>query len=112
LPLGGYVRFPENYDRELFEEQEQRKRDARSKIRKLEAAQSHVQQQGWDWKEEVLDAATLGFWKERKSDNDRKKRNIERKLKEEAQLLQLESTPWWKRLFMKKKYRIGISINE
>jgi len=102
LPLGGYVRFPENYDRELFEEQEQRKRDARSKIRKLEAAQSHVQQQGWDWKEEVLDAATLGFWKERKSDNDRKKRNIERKLKEEAQLLQLESTPWWKRLFMKK----------
>merc|ERR1712238_629532 len=54
-----------------------------------------------NWKEEVLNAITLGFWNERNSDTERKEREIKRKENEEAKLVQLRSTPWWKRPFVK-----------
>jgi hypothetical protein len=99
LPLGGYVRFPENFDSELLQENEQIKRDARSEIRQIEREQNI--QKEWNLKEEVLNAVTLGYWNERKSDNERKQRLIERKERVEANKLELESIPWWKRLFVK-----------
>ena len=99
LPLGGYVRFPENFDSELVQENDQIRRDARSEIRQIEREQNIDKE--WNVKEEVLNAVTLGFWNERKSDNDRKQRLIERKERVEANKMELESIPLWKRLFVK-----------
>ena len=99
LPLGGYVRFPENFDSELVQENDQIRRDARSEIRQIEREQNIDKE--WNLKEEVLNAVTLGFWNERKSDNDRKQRLIERKERVEANKMELESIPLWKRLFVK-----------
>jgi len=99
LPLGGYVRFPENFDSELLQENDQFKREARSKIRKFEADQNI--QKEWNWKEELLNALTLGYLTERNYDTERKQRGIKRKENEEAKLVQLRSTPWWKRPFVK-----------
>jgi hypothetical protein len=99
LPLGGYVRFPENYDSELLQENDQIKRDARSEIRQIEREQNIEKE--WNLKEEVLNAVTLGYWNERKSDNERNQRLTERKERVEANKLELGSIPWWKRLFVK-----------
>lgn len=81
LPLGGFVRFPENYDATLAEEN--------SRLA-FDAFQERRQAEGWTWKEDLLNAATFGIWDDRR----RKERKAE-----QQQLLAAgdEKRPWWKR---------------
>lgn len=87
LPLGGYVRFPENYDGEALREIEDLKMKARRTLRKARTE--------WNLKDETLNALTLGYWDERTIN-----KNIElRKLQKEASELQKESKSFLARLF-------------
>ena len=90
LPLGGYVRFPENYDGEAVQEIEELKRSARRTLRK--------ERKEWDLKDEVLNAATLGYWDDRKLDERRKEKQIEREVAEVA-AANASSKSFWKNLF-------------
>eukprot|EP00980_Cylindrotheca_fusiformis_P015187 scaffold4204_cov140-Cylindrotheca_fusiformis.AAC.6 len=77
LPLGGFVRFPENYDAEAAEE--------KSRLA-YEAFQRRREEEGWTWKEDLLNAATFGIWDDRR----RKQR------KEAGQTPQRnEKRRWW-----------------
>jgi membrane-associated protease RseP (regulator of RpoE activity) len=75
LPLGGYVRFPENYDSEAALENFELKRKARTTIRR----ERQKEKTEWNWKDEVLNAATLGYWDERKIDETRKEKKLKRR---------------------------------
>ena len=70
LPLGGFVRFPENFDGEAVLEIEELKRKARRTLRR--------ERTDWNFKDEALDAATLGYWSERNIDEKRKEKQLER----------------------------------
>lgn len=111
LPLGGYVRFPENYDGEAVQEIDELKSKARRAIRK-ERQEARTE---WSWKDEALNAATLGYWDERKIDEKRKEKQLER----EAAKTEKGSQPFWARLFGgndNKKKQVGadgnVDINE
>ena len=87
LPLGGYVRFPENYDGEAIREIEELKMKARRTLRRARTE--------WNWKDETLNALTLGYWDERTID-----KNIQqRKLEKEASEAKVESKSFLARLF-------------
>ena len=87
LPLGGYVRFPENYDGEAIREIEELKMKARRTLRRARTE--------WNWKDETLNALTLGYWDERSID-----KNIQqRKLEKEASEAKAESKSFLARLF-------------
>jgi len=88
LPMGGYVRFPENYDGEAVQKNEELKRVARRILRD--------ERKEWNTKDEALNAATLGYWDERKFDERRKEKKLER---EEAAKVAKGSQPFWARLF-------------
>ena len=72
LPLGGYVKFPENYNITLVEQQE----------RAAERAfQQRREQEQWTITQEILNLATFGQWDERR----RVKKKRERMLAMEGQ---------------------------
>ena len=110
LPLGGYVRFPENYDGEAAQENDELRRQAMRTIRE-ERQKTRTE---WNWKDEALNAATLGFWDERMIDETRKEKQLER----EAAKTEKGSQPFWARLFggnnnkMKKADGDDVDINE
>lgn len=81
LPLGGYVRFPENYDAETVRKDE---REA------MKAVGEFTEQKLKDPSSKILNALTLGAI----GDNEIKKEN-ERRLAEREKLRQL---PWWKKI--------------
>ncbi len=87
LPLGGFVRFPENYDGEAVQEIEELKMKARRNLRRARTE--------WSWKDETLNALTLGYWDERTIDQSLQKRRLER----EALEAEKESKPFLARLF-------------
>ena len=87
LPLGGFVRFPENYDGEAVQEIEGLKMKARRNLRRART--------DWSWKDETLNALTLGYWDERTIDQNLQKRRLEW----EALEAENESKPFWTRLF-------------
>ena len=110
LPLGGYVRFPENYDGEAAQENDELRRQALRVIRK-ERQKTRAE---WNWKDEALNAATLGYWDERKIDETRKEKQLER----ETAKTEEGSQPFWARLFggnNNKKQKVdgdNVDINE
>jgi membrane-associated protease RseP (regulator of RpoE activity) len=110
LPLGGYVRFPENYDGEAAQENDELRRQALRVIRK-ERQKTRAE---WNWKDEALNAATLGYWDERKIDETRKEKQLER----ETAKTEEGSQPFWARLFggnNNKKQKVDgddVDINE
>lgn len=57
LPLGGYVRFPENYDGEKAFEMEQKAR---------EAFRQRREEEGWTASENIINLLTFGRWDERR----------------------------------------------
>ena len=82
LPLGGYVRFPENYNATLVEEmQAQAVEQAKAKRER----EKLLQQQGGSLRDKVLNVLTLGA--------------VERKRQEQAAAAQVktEKLPWWSR---------------
>ncbi len=87
LPLGGFVRFPENYDGEAIQEIEGLKMKARRKLRRART--------NWSWKDETLNALTLGYWDERTIDKNLQKKRLEREAKEAEK----NSKPFWALLF-------------
>ena len=87
LPLGGFVRFPENYDGEAIQEIEGLKMKARRKLRRART--------NWSWKDETLNALTLGYWDERTIDKNLQKKRLEREAKEAEK----DSKAFWARLF-------------
>jgi membrane-associated protease RseP (regulator of RpoE activity) len=82
LPLGGFVRFPENYDIEGAEEKSRAAQEAFEKRR---------QEEGWTIKEDVLNAVTFGKWDERK-------RNERKATETDQAAFELKQRPWWKKL--------------
>ena len=93
LPLGGFVRFPENYDGEAAFEIDEKKRKALRTIRRERMAQ----RTNWNWKDEVLNSLTLGYWDERQIDEERNEKRLEREAAAAA------PKPFWARFFGKKK---------
>ena len=82
LPLGGFVRFPENYNVTLAEEQSRLALDAFTQ-RRLD--------EGWTWKEDALNIITFGQWDEKR----RKQR------KEQAMQAATEDwikLTWWQKI--------------
>ena len=81
FPLGGYVRFPENYDTKEVEKLQREAEDAFAQRRKDE---------GWGAKENALYLLTFGQWDERRK----------RLRRQEAESAALEAAaapkPWWK----------------
>lgn len=91
LPLGGFVRFPENFDVKVVEEKEKLA---------FEAFEKRRVEEGWTWKEDLLNIVTFGIW------DDRRRR--ERKAQaESAAALEFESRPWWKKLGGKKNKKLS-----
>lgn len=84
LPLGGYVRFPENYNGTLVEEMQAKAVEQAKAKREHEKLQ---QQQGRSLRDKVLNVLTLGA--------------VERKRQEQvaaaAAQVQTEKLPWWSR---------------
>ena len=87
LPLGGYVRFPENFDGEAVQEIEGLKMSARRTLRRART--------DWNWKDETLNALTLGYWDERTIDKNLQKKRLER----EASEVEINSKSFLARLF-------------
>lgn len=86
LPLGGFVRFPENFDGEALQENEELRRRARRTLRRARTE--------WNWKDEALNAATLGYWDERTIDKTLEEKRLERK--------EAKAAPFWAGLFGRK----------
>mmetsp|Transcript_13720 Transcript_13720/g.28761 ORF Transcript_13720/g.28761 Transcript_13720/m.28761 type:complete len:598 (-) Transcript_13720:36-1829(-) len=95
LPLGGYVRFPENYDSEAVMENDDLKRRAK---RTLSREEKQNQGDGkWNWKDQIADAATLGYWNEKKFEELRVEKRLERE--ENAAVNKSSTKPFWTRIF-------------
>mmetsp|Transcript_17963 Transcript_17963/g.41213 ORF Transcript_17963/g.41213 Transcript_17963/m.41213 type:complete len:599 (+) Transcript_17963:2156-3952(+) len=94
LPLGGYVRFPENYDSEAVMENEDLKRRAKRTLRR--ERKENAEDGKWNWEDEVLDAATLGYWNEKKLEESRIQKRLER---EEKVASSASAKPFWMRVF-------------
>ncbi|KAG7342425.1 membrane-associated zinc metalloprotease [Nitzschia inconspicua] len=84
LPLGGYVKFPENYNITLVEQQQQAAQ---------KAFQQRKQQEEWTLWQETLNLVTLGEWDERR----RKQRKRQQQQEEEAAISAAKSK-WWQSL--------------
>ncbi|GAX21853.1 hypothetical protein FisN_30Hh054 [Fistulifera solaris] len=80
FPLGGYVRFPENYDAETVRKQEQAA---------MKAVDQFTNEKFKDPSTKLLNALTLGALgdKEIKKENERRQRELEK----------LRQLPWWKK---------------
>lgn len=82
LPLGGFVRFPENYDIELAE---QKSREA------VKAFEKRREEEEWTAKENFLYTITFGQWDERRR-QERKALRVEQAQEE------WKKRPWWQKL--------------
>lgn len=85
LPLGGYVRFPENYNVTELQEKEKVVR---------QAYQARVKDENWSTVYELFNLATLGFW------DQQQRRKKFAAMNEEYQTLLQENAqkPWWTQL--------------
>lgn len=87
LPLGGYVRFPENYN---ITEAEVLRREAQNAFMKRREAEE------WTWKEDAANILTFGMWDER--------RREARKAETESQLeIEVAQRSWWQKILSQKK---------
>jgi len=82
LPLGGYVRFPENYNTTLVLEQERKAFEAREDNRQ----QKNERSVG----DSILNALTFGVLE--RCRNEKQKKELERQAQERNKL------PWWKKI--------------
>jgi membrane-associated protease RseP (regulator of RpoE activity) len=89
FPLGGFVRFPENYDTQVADEKSKLAFDAFAERR---------QEEEWTWKEDLLNSATFGMWDERR----RKQRKSTEAEQAEQAAQGLDKRPWWQKLGSKK----------
>eukprot|EP00526_Cylindrotheca_closterium_P005922 CAMPEP_0113610590 /NCGR_PEP_ID=MMETSP0017_2-20120614/5108_1 /TAXON_ID=2856 /ORGANISM="Cylindrotheca closterium" /LENGTH=557 /DNA_ID=CAMNT_0000519489 /DNA_START=73 /DNA_END=1746 /DNA_ORIENTATION=- /assembly_acc=CAM_ASM_000147 len=98
LPLGGYVRFPENYNLTVAEQQ--------SKLA-LDAFTQRRIDEGWTWKEDALNIVTFGQWDERR----RKQRKNEA---EKAVDQDWKKLSWWQKIGKKspKKGSSGAAMSD
>lgn len=89
LPLGGFVRFPENYDVELAEK---KSREA------YEAFQKRREEEEWTATENFLNTITLGTWDDQRRKEKKKALQAEQAAEEEK----LKKRQWWQRFGAKK----------
>jgi membrane-associated protease RseP (regulator of RpoE activity) len=89
LPLGGYVKFPENYNSTLVQEQQKAAQKAFAKRK---------QQEGWKPWQEVLNIVTLGEWDER-----RRQASKRRQQEEQAAAKSFQQSQWWQSLLRRRK---------
>ena len=91
LPLGGYVRFPENYNMTLVDEQRDAARQAFSKRR---------QEEQWTVWQDAVNILTLGWWDEQR--RQKRKKQEQEAQQQQQQLFDLESSQllasFWRRL--------------
>lgn len=87
LPLGGYVRFPENYNATVVRQQEEQV---------LAAAREFDKQRRDDAGYQILNALTLGYYGDRLRKQEKQQQQI--KALEKAQ-----SSPWWRRFVGRNK---------
>ena len=87
LPLGGFVRFPENYDIELAEKMS---REA------VKAFEKRREEEEWTAKENLLYTITFGQWDERR----RKERKA---LRAEQAEEEWKKRQWWQKIGRKQK---------
>ncbi|CAJ1965772.1 unnamed protein product [Cylindrotheca closterium] len=98
LPLGGYVRFPENYNLTLAEQ--------KSKLA-LDAFTQRRLDEGWTWKEDTLNIITFGQWDE--------KRRKQRKDDADKNVVQdWKKLSWWQKIGKKgpKKGSFGAATSD
>lgn len=93
LPLGGYVKFPENYNTTLVEQQQRRAQEAFEQRKKEEE---------WTLWQEVLNVVTLGGWDENRQKQRKRQQELEMAAAAEAAA---KSSKWWKSLLARKSAR-------
>jgi membrane-associated protease RseP (regulator of RpoE activity) len=93
IPLGGYVRFPRNYNTTLVQEQREAANAAFERRKELEQ---------WSMWQEVANIATLGYWDERRRQKSKKEKAAKEQQQHEAAASTTTTTttspPWWRRL--------------
>ncbi|KAL3904633.1 MAG: hypothetical protein SGARI_004840, partial [Bacillariaceae sp.] len=83
LPLGGYVKFPENYNMTLVQEQQKAAQKAFAKRK---------QEEDWTPWQEALNIVTLGEW------DERRRRQAKKKQEEEQAGASIQQSKWWQSL--------------
>ncbi|KAL3934135.1 MAG: hypothetical protein SGBAC_010075, partial [Bacillariaceae sp.] len=91
LPLGGFVRFPENYNLTLAEQKSNLALDAFAQ-RRLD--------EGWTWKEDTLNIITFGQWDERR----RKQKKADA---EQAAVQDFSKLSWWQKIGKKRPKKVN-----
>ena len=86
LPLGGYVKFPENYNATLVQEQQKAAQKAFDKRK---------QDEGWTPLQEVWNIVRLGEWDERRR---QQQQAAKRKEEQAAAAAVQQTTKWWQSL--------------
>lgn len=89
IPLGGYVRFPENYNTTLARELQQAD---------LLASEEFIRQRQPALFEQIVNALSLGFVEDYLWQTEKKRRQQEVKSQQELE----QSLPWWKRFGRRK----------
>jgi membrane-associated protease RseP (regulator of RpoE activity) len=87
LPLGGYVRFPINYNITLIEQQQRAFRNQR-------------REEGWTLWQDCINIITLGEWDERRQREKRRQEELEAAAAAKATPF---SPKWWSTLLSRKK---------
>ena len=88
IPLGGYVRFPENYNTTLAREIQQYE---------LQEAEEFIRQRQPNLVEQIANALTLGIIEDQKWQNEKQRRIQEIKSQKEQRQGREVVVPWWKR---------------
>jgi membrane-associated protease RseP (regulator of RpoE activity) len=89
IPLGGYVRFPENYNTTLARDIQQAD---------MVASEEYIRSRGPGFIEQILNALSLGFLEDQIWQNEKKRRIQELNDRRQQEPL----LPWWKRFGNKK----------
>ena len=88
IPLGGYVRFPENYNTTLAREIQQYE---------LQEAEEFIRQRQPNLVEQIANALTLGIIEDQKWQNEKQRRIQEIRSQKEQRQGREVLVPWWKR---------------
>lgn len=100
IPLGGYVRFPENYNTTLAREIQQYE---------MNQAEDFIRQRKPNLAEQIINALTLGIIEDQKWQSEKQRRIQEiRNQKQQRQVLEVV-LPWWKRLTQISKSKLSSS---
>jgi membrane-associated protease RseP (regulator of RpoE activity) len=103
IPLGGYVRFPENYNTTLAREIQQYE---------MNEAEEFIRQRQPNLVEQILNALSLGIIEDQKWQSEKQRRIQEIRNKNQQKQTQNVLRPWWKRFTQIAPVKLSSSSSE